>query len=131
MKEIEAEPVIDRMARALGVRTDSALSKHLGYGASAVSNWRTRNRVPYTECVHLATTQGMSLDWLILGLGRPELAQHSTVADDTGDPRAQRIVGFVQQWMATHAEDSKVWLEMQLARAVPEYAEWVAARAKH
>lgn len=129
MKEIQAEPVIDRMAKAVGVRTDRALSQVLGYGASAVSNWRTRNRVPYTECVHLAATRGMSLDWLILGIGEPDVS-HRGIVDDSTDARAQRMIGFVQQWMATHSDDDKAWLEMQLARAVPEYAEWVAARGK-
>lgn len=126
--EIQADPVIDRMRSALGLTTDRALSQYFERGPSTVSNWRKRNSVPFTECVQLAVEKGMSLDWLILGVGDPQLSRHAIPDTAGADPRTQRLVGFVQHWQAVHGEDARAWLEMQFARAVPEYTEWVSAR---
>lgn len=128
--ELEAGPIIDRMQRVVGVSTDLALGKLFGYGTSTVSGWRTRNKVPYEECVILAKRKGVSLDWLLLGLGSMEASSTGYQMNDlnSSDPRMARIAGFLASWTATRGEDDKAWLEMQLARAVPEYAEWIAAR---
>lgn len=132
MAELTAGPVIDRMRQVVGVATDIALGAYFGLGSSAVSNWRQRNSVPYDECVILSIRKGASLDWLILGIGSPDpVYAGRRVHDDAGlDERLQRLHQFVDHWDATRGDDDKVWLEMQVARAVPEYAEWVAARAK-
>jgi len=130
--EFEAAPIIDRMQEVVGVRTDIALGQYFSYGSSTVSGWRTRNKVPYEECMILAKRKGVSLDWLLLGTGTMHGdAAPAPITEGTGnDPRMQRIGGFLSHWTATHNEDEKAWLEMQLARAVPEYAEWVSARGK-
>jgi hypothetical protein len=130
--EFDAAPIIDRMQEVVGVRTDIALGQHFGYGTSTVSGWRTRNKVPYEECMILAKRKGVSLDWLLLGTGAMHGDATSTAITEGhgNDPRMQRIGGFVSHWITTHNEDEKAWLEMQLARAVPEYAEWVATRGK-
>jgi hypothetical protein len=130
--ELPAGPVIDRMRQVVGVQTDTALGSYFGLGSSAVSNWRQRNSVPYAECVNLSIRKGVSLDWLILGIESPHLAIAGQRVHDAGevDERMQRLHLFVDHWDATHGADDKVWLEMQLARSVPEYAEWVAARGR-
>lgn len=132
MAEFEAAPIIDRMQEVVGVRTDIALGQHFGYGTSTVSGWRTRNKVPYEECMILAKRKGVSLDWLLLGTGamHGEATSAAITEGSSSDPRMHRIGGFLVHWMGTHNEDEKAWLEMQLARSIPEYAEWVATRGK-
>lgn len=130
MSEQDSGPVIDRMQQVVGVRTDIALGAFFGYGTSTVSGWRSRHKVPFEECVILAKRKGVSLDWLIHGIGTPDRAASHQVRDEPGDERMQRLHLFLDHWQATRSEDDRVWLEMQMARAVPEYAEWVAARGK-
>jgi hypothetical protein len=133
--ELDADAVIDRMLEVVEARADIALGAYFGYGTSTVSGWRQRKKVPYAECVILATRKGVSLDWLLLGLGTPYLhgpAVHGVREEGAvgygADPRQQRMEGFLRHWHQTHDEDARAWMEMQLARAVPEYAEWMAAR---
>jgi hypothetical protein len=130
--EVSAGTVIDRMREVLGVKTDLALGAYFKLGSSAVSNWRARDTVPYAECVNLSVRKGVSLDWLILGIGNPTSSQPGEVVHDRlpTDERIQRMGAFLSHWDATHSADDKVWLEMQLARSIPEYAEWVATRGK-
>ena len=132
MSELNAGAIIDRMHRAAGVNTDIALSAYFGRGKSTAGGWRSRNTVPFDECVILAKRKGISLDWLLLGLGAMEGAgADDRVQDgDAADPRLQRMTGFLAHWTATRSDDDQVWLEMQLARSIPEYAEWLAARGK-
>lgn len=132
MAELTAGPVIDRMRQVIGVKTDIALGAYFKLGTSAVSNWRQRDRLPYEECVNLSIRKGVSLDWLILGAGEasPSYVTHGVRDDGESDERMTRLHQFIDHWQATRGDDDQVWLEMQLARAVPEYAEWLAARGK-
>lgn len=130
--ELDAGPIIDRMQQLLGVRTDIAVGAHFELGTSAVSGWRQRGKVPYEECVILAREKGVSLDWLLLGLGEmyPERGYRGVGEGEHEDPRMQRVMGFLANWIATRTDDDKTWLEMQLARNIPEYADWVARRTR-
>lgn len=132
MSQLKAGPVIDRMREVVGVKTDIALGSFFGLGTSAVSNWRQRNTLPIEECVNLSIRKGVSLDWLILGVDTASGSRgfQGVREDGAGDERVQRMHQFLNHWDAVRGADDKVWLEMQLARAVPEYAEWVASRGK-
>ncbi len=74
-----AASVIERMRNAVGVDTDKELAERLDVKPSTPSNWRSRNKLPLEECLHLATEQGLSLDWLVFGEG------HSARGVDQGD----------------------------------------------
>lgn len=130
---LDANAVVDRLRALYGVQTDTALARRLGMqNSTTVSSWRTRNRVPYDECVEAVQKFRISFDWLLLGI-EPETAGTATGqarAEAPTDERMQRLARFLAHWAKTHGEDEKVWLEMQFARAVPEYAEWVAQRSK-
>jgi len=132
MAELNAGLVIDRMQQVIGVQTDIALGAYFSRGSSAVSNWRSRGTVPFEECVILAKRKGVSLDWLLLGLGTMDsaIADFRVLDGDAVAPRLRRLSGFLAHWTATRSDDEQVWLEMQLARAIPDYAEWVSARSK-
>lgn len=58
---------MERMKSVLCLDSDTQLAKVLGRAGSSVSNWRVRGNVPIDECIRFAQTQGISLDWLILG----------------------------------------------------------------
>lgn len=131
---IDANDVVDRMRQVTGTTTDIALGALFHMGTSAVSTWRRRNTVPYAECVTLAVTRGVSLDWLILGLGvaqpmapgaAPGVAEPPPPGHE--DPRIMRMARFLRAWQAGRDADDIAWLERTLARSVPEYAEWLAA----
>lgn len=131
---IDANDVVDRMRQVTGTTTDIALGALFQMGTSAVSTWRRRNTVPYAECVTLAVTRGVSLDWLILGLGvamptSPGSAQGlaQPLANGLEDPRIMRMARFLRAWQVGRDADDVAWLERTLARTVPEYAEWLSA----
>jgi hypothetical protein len=130
MAELSAGAIIDRMHIAAGVSTDIALSAYCGLGKSTAGGWRNRNTVPFEECVKLAQRKGVSLDWLLLGLGTltGADADYRVHDGDAADPRLQRMTAFLAHWAATRSADDQAWLEGQLARSIPEYAEWVATR---
>lgn len=131
--EINASDVVDRLRGIYGVTSDTELGRHLRTGTSTVSNWRQRNSVPFTQCVTAALERGVSLDWLVLGRG-PRMYVvgdgRPPAADDSGAeaPRMRRVAAFLRRWAAEHGEDDQVWLERTIARAVPEYDEWVSAQ---
>ncbi len=62
-----AASVIQRMKDTLRVQSDRELAKYLGVSPRAVSAWRTRDAVPYKECVEVAVKTVTALDWLLLG----------------------------------------------------------------
>lgn len=127
-----AGEVVDRLRTLYSVSTDKALATAMGVPTTTVSSWRSRNRVPYDECVVAVRKFRCSFDWLFLGIGaEPGLDMPYAVHERSGtDPRLRRLTQFIGYWQSTHGEDEKAWLEMQVARAVPEYTEWVAQRSR-
>jgi hypothetical protein len=124
---IDVDGVIQRLRRLYGVSTDKALGEAMGVPSTTLSSWRKNARVPMPECVQAVRKYRCSWDWLLTGAAggvRDEGEIYVT------DERMQRIAAFLQHWGATRNADEKAWLEMQLARAVPEYAEWLAKRSK-
>jgi phage repressor protein C with HTH and peptisase S24 domain len=65
--------IVDRMKSVVGVSKDVDLADHLGGARSSLSVWKKRGSIPLDECMRIATEQNVSLDWLILGRGEPEL----------------------------------------------------------
>lgn len=61
--------IVDRMKKVLGVTKDKDLAAAFGGSRSTPAAWKVRGSIPFTECVVLAETKGISLDWLILGRG--------------------------------------------------------------
>lgn len=67
--------IIDRMKTVLGVRMDKEVSEKLDSSRSQVSVWKTRGVIPFAECMQLAVSHNISLDWLILGRGQPHVTE--------------------------------------------------------
>ncbi|MGZ8160210.1 MAG: helix-turn-helix domain-containing protein [Methylobacter sp.] len=69
MNKLSANAVLDRLQQAVGVKSDSALSRALSINRATLGNWRNRNSVPYSICVDFAIEYGVSLNWLLAGQG--------------------------------------------------------------
>lgn len=67
-KQLAGE-VIDRIKAVMHFRSDREMARHFGYGTTSITSKRQRGSIPYEECVILAQTQGIDLNWLILGDG--------------------------------------------------------------
>jgi hypothetical protein len=129
---IDLDELIQRMRLVHGSKNDTELTAALGISRSATSNWRNRNSPPYEICVDIARKKGVSLDWLIFGIGNmrigtqgaaPSNPSHVDIANDPSS-RVERISQFVYWWYVNRTQDEMVWLETQFKRAVPEYGEW-------
>jgi hypothetical protein len=131
---VDADDIIRRMRQVFSAKNDSELADALGFSVSAPSNWRQRNSPPFAICAEIACENGVSLDWLIFGIGEMPLgARGDTLGpeDEKGGPHAedhaaQRVSRFVNWWYLNRTRDEMIWLEQQFKRAVPEYGEWLA-----
>lgn len=130
---MDVDDIIQRMRQVYGVKNDSALAAVLHLAPSAASNWRSRNSPPFAICADIAVEKGVSLDWLIFGIGdmrlgarvdAPRDATRATSPTDTS-PAAERLSQFVYWWQLNRTQDEMIWLEQQFKRAVPEYGEWL------
>jgi hypothetical protein len=117
--KVDTSNVIERLQTLYGVKTDAALAKKLRVSSGAIHNWRARETVPYEQVVHAALHFGCNLRWLMLG----DVENAPAMLRD--NLRQQRMTQFIAQWTETHDENEQTWLEVQLARAVPEYREWL------
>ncbi len=64
--------VLTRMKRILDVEKDKEVAEHFGLGTQAVYNWKMRGTIPVEQAILLALEKGVSLDWLLLGIGDGE-----------------------------------------------------------
>lgn len=68
------EAIIYRMKKTIGVKTDVDLADYFGGTRSGPAVWKIRGRIPVAECIRLAEEKGVSLDWLIMGRGEPDIS---------------------------------------------------------
>jgi hypothetical protein len=131
---MDADEIIRRMRQVYNVKHDTELALELGLSKAAPSNWRQRNSPPYEVCVEIAGKKGISLDWLIFGIGEMRLGARtfaslpldSLESASQPSPMAERVSQFVYWWHLNRTPDEMTWLEQQFKRAVPEYTEWLA-----
>jgi hypothetical protein len=131
---MDTDEIIQRMRQVYSVKYDTELAVALGLSKAAPSNWRQRNSPPYEICADIARAKGISLDWLVFGVGdmrlgvrgqtptEPVAQSHST----TDNLAAGRMSQFVYWWQVNRTQDEMTWLEQQFRRSVPEYSEWLA-----
>lgn len=77
-KQLAGE-VIDRIKAVMHFRSDREMARHFGYGTTSITSKRQRGSVPYEECVILAQTKGIDLNWLVLGQGISPLESPSSL----------------------------------------------------
>lgn len=78
----EATHVLDRLKHLMAAPSDAALAKALGISPQTLGSWRARASIPYALCMDLARTDGISLDWLLLGRGAMVPEPQALMADD-------------------------------------------------
>ena len=130
---MDVNDIIQRMRQVYGAKNDSALAAELNLAVSAPSNWRQRNSPPFAICADIAAKKGISLDWLIFGIGEMRLGAWSGTPREqrraetqlSPSPAAERLSQFVYWWAVNRIPDEMIWLEQQFKRAVPEYGEWL------
>jgi len=78
--------IIARLKQITATSTDSGLSEQLGVSPQTLSSWKGRERMPYSVCIDLAEQHGISLDWLLTGVGpmrRPSESEACPSAPET------------------------------------------------
>jgi hypothetical protein len=93
MSKTRAANVLDRLQELFEVDTDSALADAMAINRQTLGSWRSRDRVPYEECVNLAIQQGVSLDWLLIGEG--EIHRDADASDPAS--RASVVLSLLRQ----------------------------------
>lgn len=128
-------------------------AEFLGLNEKTLGNWSRAGATPGWEFLVASHERGFSLDYVVMGEGemyranRPDqvrvtysgngVAVHQNNGSlqvneqsaDTGG-RSSRLCQFARWWMETRSADDQAWLESQIKRAVPEYAEWVKGQGK-
>tara|TARA_B100002049_G_C16035326_1_gene356364 strand:+ start:471 stop:941 length:471 start_codon:yes stop_codon:yes gene_type:complete len=92
----EGEEILLRLREAVGVDTNSALSRHFGLGPNTLSKRVSEGGLPLKEAVQLAGETGLSLDWLVFGRAEPNVSYATSapdvrgVADSASEPVIER-----------------------------------------
>lgn len=70
LDNVDADVLIERLKRAAGVSSDTALSRALGLSHGAVHHWRRKGTLPVDRVVSLADKlPNVSIEWLLTGRG--------------------------------------------------------------
>ncbi|MBD8614152.1 helix-turn-helix domain-containing protein [Pseudomonas rhizosphaerae] len=117
MRTSEATEVLDRLKQLLAAPNDAALAKALGISPQTLGSWRARASIPYGLCMNLARTDGISLDWLLLGRGAMLPEPHALLADES-------VVAILATLQGLDAQDQehvhRVALDRKLLRELQQ-----------
>ncbi|UVM06364.1 helix-turn-helix domain containing protein [Pseudomonas laurylsulfatiphila] len=104
MRSKKSQAVLARLKQVTGTKTDASLSSALQISPQTLSSWRGRDSTPYSLCVEIAQTRGISLDWLLLGEG-PILRQTITDSSQTGQESTTRENTILALWRLLDEND--------------------------
>ncbi|MCX2898262.1 helix-turn-helix domain-containing protein [Pseudomonas mandelii] len=107
MRNKKSQAVLARLKQITGTRTDAALSSALKISPQTLSSWKGRDSTPYSICVELAQTKGISLDWLLLGEG-PMLRPLTDDCVDVTPERTLQEDAVLALWRRLKEEDRVV-----------------------
>jgi hypothetical protein len=77
LRSKKSQAVLTRLKQITGTKSDASLSLALNVSPQTLSSWKGRDSTPYSLCVEIAQSHGVSLDWLLLGEG-PILRQETS-----------------------------------------------------
>ena len=108
------------------------LSQKLGMPYQTLLNYASGSRQPKWDLLQtLHNSIGLNLAWFVTGQGPMYGHQLTNGTAEEGatynvkSEREMRLVAFIQDWIKEHEEAEQAWLEVQLARAVPEYGDYL------
>jgi hypothetical protein len=104
LRSKKSQAVLARLKQVTGTKTDASLSSALQISPQTLSSWRGRDSTPYSLCVEIAQTRGISLDWLLLGEG-PILRQAVTDSSQTGQESTTRENTILALWRLLDEND--------------------------
>ena len=68
-KSQNTKEILDRLKKALNVRTDTDLAKYLGVKQNTISTWKSRNSFDYKLIFSICDENNIDIDWLLTGEG--------------------------------------------------------------
>jgi transcriptional regulator with XRE-family HTH domain len=71
---LNAVQIFERVGQVLATSKAADIAAALGASSNTYSMWKARNKVPFEALCKLATRYGLSLDWLVFGVGAPSIA---------------------------------------------------------
>lgn len=104
MRSKKSQDVLARLKLITGTKTDASLSLALHISPQTLSSWKGRDSTPYSLCVDIAQTRGISLDWLLLGEG-PVLRPTSTEPLEGAAESATRENAILAMWRLLDEDD--------------------------
>lgn len=104
MRSKKSQAVLARLKQVTGTKTDASLSSALQISPQTLSSWRGRDSTPYSLCVEIAQTRGISLDWLLLGEG-PILRQRVTDSSEANQESTARENTILALWRLLGEDD--------------------------
>jgi len=107
--------VVERLKKALGLKTDLELAKALDMSPSNFANKKRQQSIPYEAVIDLCTAKAISLDWLFSGAGETFTNQEQREIEAipaTIDPKLLTTVLYeLEVAFADDAKNAKVRAE--------------------
>lgn len=67
MKKYDVRSIIERMKKIAKTSSDKNFADFLGVPTSTVSNWKTRDSIPFDVVAEFSANHQINADWLIFG----------------------------------------------------------------
>ncbi len=100
---IDTRKIIDRLKKALSIRTDEQLAIKLGLSQSTVANWKSRNNIDYT--LIFESFPDLDFNYLIKGISNSDTVISQNVISDSGSIKLQIENDLLREQLREQRED--------------------------
>jgi hypothetical protein len=127
MKQIEE--IFHRLSQVIDIKSNNKLADLFMVAEQTIRTWKNRDKIPYEQLVEVSKRNNISLNWLLTGEGEKYIKKKEIdevqLQYEINDEQLELIIMFLREWWKKASRKEQIWLEIQLERYFPEYADWL------
>jgi len=105
-------------------------SKKTGIPYRTIQEYVANRNTPGGESlIKICTELCISMDWLMTGQG--EIYRREPPKELVTNLELELLFNWLTEWWKNADDKNRNWLEIQMKRSFPEYAEWITQHEKH
>lgn len=117
MNRMDVHAVIARAKEALELKTDVALAEALDIPRETIASWKRRGSIP-AKYMSYMTSHGLSIDWLLTGIGEVFTSNEYGMANDRKDDLDDEALWIAMILMVRELRSSSDNLDKSLGEKI-------------
>lgn len=120
---LDAALILERMKAAAGMKSDSEIARFLGVTPQAIYKFKKQGKLPADMVVNFAIDAGLSLDWLVFGIGTMMAEDVNATLGKADGELLEAVIEVVEELLLSTGKEATPKQKTQLILALYDLAD--------